>query len=158
LLSDSTSAASCSDVEFIFARGSGQALNENKREAPEFKKIVGEIKEYAPTLTTNFYELGSSSHGGHKYPAVEANAPTAIGAAVRGTSSKYYASVREGIQELMAYFSEQKSCTNTRYVLAGYSQGAQVMGDALALIDRATIPAGLKDRVVYVALFGDPKL
>ncbi|MDR1032875.1 MAG: cutinase family protein [Candidatus Nomurabacteria bacterium] len=159
LASNDTLAASCNNIEFIFARGSGQGLNDDKSEFLEFQKIIGSIKSKAPTLTTNLYQLGTTAYDGHTYPAVVITTTTGIGAYVSaGQANKYGASVTEGVLELMAYLKAGASCKDTRYVLAGYSQGAQVMGEALGLIDRSTVLGNIKDRIVYVALFGDPKL
>ena len=44
-------------------------------------------------------------------------------------------------------------CPGETFVVSGYSQGAQVVGEALFALDRAT-----RDRIAFVALFSDPKL
>jgi len=66
----------------------------------------------------------------------------------------YDNSVEEGRQELAAYLTDRAAqCPNEVFVLGGYSQGAHVIGEGLWGLDRA-----VRDRVAYVALFGDPML
>lgn len=48
------------------------------------------------------------------------------------------------------YVAIMKSCPDTQWVLAGYSQGAMVVTEAAKSFRH--------DRVVYIALFGDPQL
>jgi cutinase len=64
----------------------------------------------------------------------------------------YARSKQAGVAALRARLSQTSAaCPGTRFVLIGYSQGADVIGDTLASGD---VPAG--DRVGAVALFGDP--
>ncbi|MDZ4092980.1 MAG: cutinase family protein, partial [Arthrobacter sp.] len=46
------------------------------------------------------------------------------------------------------------ACPDAHFVMGGYSQGAQVVGEAY----NEKLTNGLRGRVVYQALFGDPKL
>ena len=70
------------------------------------------------------------------------------------SAGRYYefgASVRDGVNNLRAYYDDvMAKCPNTRWVLAGYSQGAMVVAEALK--------AFAADRVIYVGLLGDPEL
>jgi hypothetical protein len=64
----------------------------------------------------------------------------------------YLRSKREGVDALRARLAQTAAaCPATRFVLIGYSQGADVIGDTLASGD---VPAA--DRVGAVVLFGDP--
>lgn len=150
-LATTTSAASCDDIKFIFARGSGQPLSDE--DYINFRKeIISELKLRKSNLKYSFYELGSSSHGGAKYPAVALNFFNTIAAKISaGTAASYGKSVEQGIAELKSYISETNlGCKNTKFVLGGYSQGAQVI--------TTTIPDLNPDKIVYAATFGDPKL
>jgi predicted esterase len=143
--------APCADATLLFARGSGQGLNE--REAPAFFE---EIERNAPDVLVNRYELGAESHGGARYPAVggwrdmieaEASWTGFLG-------GDYRASVAAGVTELASYVNERAArCPRELFVLGGYSQGAEVVGEALFELDAPT-----RERVAFVALFSDPKL
>jgi hypothetical protein len=142
----------CGDVTLVFARGSGQGLNE--REAPAFFDEVS--RGLRPGITVARYELGEQSYGGARYPArggwrdmLEAEASWA-----GFLGGRYRASVAAGVTELTNYVTERAAiCPGESFVLGGYSQGAQVAGEALFELDAAT-----RDRVAFVALFSDPKL
>jgi diadenosine tetraphosphatase ApaH/serine/threonine PP2A family protein phosphatase len=142
----------CEDVTMVFARGSGQGLNE--REAPVF---FGHVERgLGPAISVTRYELGAESHGGARYPAAggwrdmleaEASWTGFLG-------GRYRASVAAGVTELTNYLTERAvACPFELFVLGGYSQGAQVAGEALFELDAAT-----RNRVAFVALFSDPKL
>jgi hypothetical protein len=63
------------------------------------------------------------------------------------------------VQSLAADLQKTASaCAGTRFILAGYSQGANVVGDALAGKGRGApaVSAALAKRVDAVLLFGDP--
>ncbi len=145
------SAASCDDVRFIFARGSGQSLGD--KEYNNFKtSIEAELKHANAKLKYHFYELGSSKHGDSTYPAIGLTLMSSIGANL--SAGKYFSygdSVEKGITELKSYISEvSSSCPNTKFVLGGYSQGAQVITMASEDLNAS--------KVAYLATFGDPKL
>ena len=146
-----SSAATCDDVKFIFARGSGQKLNDN--EFLDFKSsIKSELKLSNSTLKYSFYELGTSSYGGSSYPAKSIDFATALGAKFSaGKAFSYGDSVNKGMTELKSYIKEISTpCKNTKFVLSGYSQGAQVITMSAEDLD--------KDKIIYAATFGDPKL
>jgi hypothetical protein len=142
----------CGDVTLVFARGSGQELNE--REAPVFFADVERVLGTGVSVTT--YELGAESHGGARYPAaggwrdmIEAEASW-----TGFLGGRYRASVAAGVTEMTSYVTERAAaCPGERFVVGGYSQGAQVIGEALFELDAAT-----RVRVAFVALFSDPKL
>ena len=150
-----TSASTCSDVVFVFARGSGSALGATNYQT--YRTAIVE-KLAGSSLSYDFYELGTDAYGGVGYPAVAVgtenfgNFTNALGAYVgAGTSYAYGKSIDYGVRELVAYTREMHSaCPSTKFVLAGYSQGAQVISTALPQLNQSTI--------LYSATFGDPKL
>ncbi|MFZ2545292.1 MAG: cutinase family protein [Candidatus Saccharimonadales bacterium] len=81
----------------------------------------------------------------------------AIGAVFSGGQSFAYGdSVKQGVGELKSYLAQRyNKCksTGTQYILGGYSQGAQVVGQALPDIARE-----IRDNIVFAGFFGDPKL
>jgi hypothetical protein len=121
----------CPDVEVIGARGS--------TERPGLGVLLGPL---ARQITTDVPQTVRST--AVDYPASLGN---------------YQASVRQGVADLAATMADTAAdCADTRFVLMGYSQGANVVGDALAGRGR-TAPAvsdELADRVAAVLLFGDP--
>lgn len=142
----------CQDVHFIFARGSGSPLGDHDYQ--QFKKsIKTELKNHHSTLSYQFYELGSSSHQGFKYPAADVRKiSNALGAVISsGQSFHYGESVDQGSSELFSYINTiSRQCSQTKFVLGGYSQGAQVISRTLRLVD--------PNKIIYAATFGDPKL
>lgn len=63
--------------------------------------------------------------------------------------SKYTASFEDGVTKTTTYLAGR--CKSETYILAGYSQGADAI---MAVYDRMS--AAQKNRVLGVALFGDP--
>ncbi|MCW4385832.1 cutinase family protein [Salinibacterium sp. SYSU T00001] len=143
---------SCEDVRIVFARGSGQALGDD-----EYERFVEGIEgRLSADIKATSYELGRGAHGGSKYPAVSVEpADTALGAILSGGSAYAYGdSVKAGVKELNAYLeAELESCPETLFVLGGYSQGAQVVGDMYAAASD-----DVRRAIVFNGLFGDPKL
>lgn len=152
--------SSCKDVQIIFARGSGSALGDNKEAERFFEQLEKRIME--PT-TRKRYELGTGWPGydnpDNLYPAVAIAGGIAysVGLGAQVSDGEYYEyglSVLRGVMELQLFLSMQADkCPNTKYVIGGYSQGAQVVGQALS-----GLSSRVKPNVVFVALFGDPKL
>jgi hypothetical protein len=148
--------ATCSNVEMIFARGSGQKLDEQEKK--EYFNRIGDRLSTVPSITFSKYELGTESYGGYQYPAVSVSSyDTAMGAAVSGGQSYAYGdSVDQGIGELVSYITQRNNkcgASGIHFILGGYSQGAQVIGQALPKIAK-----GIRDKIVFAGLFGDPKL
>lgn len=87
------------------------------------------------------------------YPAININLKTGLGAFITaGRSLKYGKSVKIGVANLKNVLKETSStCNKTNYVLMGYSQGAQVLGDTL----REDINPS---QITFAAFFGDPQL
>ncbi len=148
---------SCKNIEIISARGSGRKLGE--REMPRFVEQL-KLRIGSSAFTVNDYELGTEKQGSYQYPAKAiVGSPEAfsrgLGAQLSdGMGNEYGASVKQGVDELEIYLLKRiNKCPTTKFVLGGYSQGAQVMGQALPGLSQKVL-----DKIVYVALFGDPKL
>ncbi|WP_052359422.1 cutinase family protein [Actinoplanes friuliensis] len=128
-------ANACPDVEIIGARGT--------TERPGLGVLLGPL---ARQMTTQLPQTVRST--AVDYPA----------------SFNYQPSVRQGVDALAATMKRTAAaCADTEFVLMGYSQGANVVGDALvgrSVRGRAAaqpaIPAALSDKVAAVILFGDP--
>ncbi len=156
-----TAAPGCQQVLVVFARGSGQTLDGDKRskEADIFyDKIRASI---ASDISVSRVDLGNLD-GDNKvedkeYPAVPFLSWFGIDlkdyfdpdedAALEG----YNRSRKTGTDELVKFLND-RNCPDETVVLGGYSQGADAIGAALPkLSDRTT------GRIGYIALFGDPK-
>lgn len=156
LLSGATVSASkgCSDIQIITARGSGQAYGKS----PEMLRFVDQISSRLGLIA--HYELGGSGYKGYAYPAEKVHGDKLFTTGLSAQSSSGYKntvygmSVKTGVTELSYYLIDTAArCPNTKFVLGGYSQGAQVMGQALPVL-----PQSIANKIVFVALFGDPKL
>ena len=138
----STLAASCPDVKVIFARGSG-AEQYNNNDYQVFKSAM-ESKLQTSSLT---YEIDDLD-----YPAIGVGVDNLLVAAKAffsgGTAYEFGASVKKGATKLAKIVAT--GCENTKYVFAGYSQGAMAVMNSLAQID--------PDKIIYAATFGDPKI
>ncbi|MBR2695541.1 cutinase family protein [Candidatus Saccharibacteria bacterium] len=148
----------CSDFMFVFARGSGAEVNSDRDFKP-FKAAVDEVFG-GSGYSYSFYELGSRPEGwsGKSYPAPGIGISsfdrftTSLGALFSGGEMNNYGdSVEDGATEAMTFTMKMRgACPNTKVVLAGYSQGAQVVSKTLQKINPKWIFAALT--------FGDPKL
>ena len=137
------SAASCPDVKIIFARGSGAPVN-NNADYQTFKSAL-ESKLLTSGLSYEFTDLD--------YPAVGVgldNLDVTLGAYVgSGEAYAFGDSVKQGIKNL-AREVNSGTCSNTKYVVAGYSQGAMVVSGGLEKLNPS--------KLIYAATFGDPKI
>lgn len=135
------SAAECPDVEIIFARGSGEK-RETDQNYQTFKREMTD-KLALTHLNYSFSDLD--------YPAISvANPLTLLSTFVSGGEAyEFGASVDDGVKKLASEINGS-SCSNTKYVIAGYSQGAMVVSKALKYLNA--------DKIIYAATFGDPKL
>lgn len=149
---------SCATVEAIFARGSGQTIGEGESKR-FFEQIQSRVKS---PLSYNPYELGSTKDGidGFQYPAEKVDgwrSGVGVDAWVSsGGAFVYGDSVNEGVDELDRYIEKRiaKCGANTKFILGGYSQGAQVIGETY--VEKLTNSE--RDKVVFNVLLGDPKL
>ena len=140
---NNTNAASCPDLKVIFARGSGAPRYDN--DGYQSFKASLEAKLKTSNLSYEFEDLD--------YPAVGVgieNLSNTIGAYIGGGESYAFGeSMNKGVLKLTNTIIGD-TCANTKYVLAGYSQGAMVV---LKTLDRI-----LPERIIYAATFGDPKI
>ncbi|MBT2535436.1 cutinase family protein [Arthrobacter sp. ISL-69] len=150
-------AAACATVESIFARGSGQGPRDS--EAERFESQIRNRLTSPSTL--HHYNLGSETVDGYSYPAVPVGMQTGleslwntVQAGISGGEGYTYGtSVNEGVDELNAYLTKRAAaCPEALFVLGGYSQGAQVVGEAY----NDKLSDSLRRRVVYQALLATP--
>jgi hypothetical protein len=82
----------------------------------------------------------------------------ALGYPATAVSPIYSLSQNTGVINLKALVTQLSSqCgPNTRFVLAGYSQGAHVVGDVLASDSPYRLAATYRNRIAAVIFFGDP--
>ncbi|MBR5647445.1 cutinase family protein [Candidatus Saccharibacteria bacterium] len=134
-------AESCPDVRIIFARGSGSPM-EGDGNYDSFKNTI-EAKLKTTALTYDFINLD--------YPAIGVNdVGTMLGAYFgAGEAYAFGKSVNDGTRKLQNTVNSS-GCSNTKFVLGGYSQGAMVISKSLASLNA--------DKVIFAATFGDPKL
>ena len=136
-------AASCVDVEYVFARGSGAKQNASA-EWKEFRRVMAKI---SGKLGISYRVTDLS------YPAISVRVPShAVGAWISaGKAFEFGRSVASGVNALKTYYANtSRNCLDSKWVLAGYSQGAMVAAEAAKSFKTS--------RVVYVGLFGDPQL
>lgn len=118
----------CGDATVVFVRGSGQQPG-----APEATRYLDEVAgRVGGTLTRHEVD----------YPAA------------RWEDGHYGASVAQGVANLRGFLVQRSQlCPGERFLIGGYSQGAQVTGEALF-----GLPAPVLERLAHVSLFGDPNL
>ncbi|MBR5939094.1 cutinase family protein, partial [Candidatus Saccharibacteria bacterium] len=132
-------ANSCPDVMAIFARGSGGERWTNQ----DYLAFRDSLKEKLKTtsLSYEFIDLD--------YPAIGLDFSVTAGAIISGGEAYQFGeSVEKGVAEMTRLINS--GCSNTKYVIGGYSQGAMVVIRALGTVD--------SNRILYAATFGDPKL
>ncbi len=152
LNSDKAEAVSCSKLEVIYVRGSGQSLGSH-----EFLATKEQFNSYIQN-DIQYKELGDGSKDMGTYPAVavdQGNILNAFDAKIEWPKvGKYKDSIKAGVDSLIFYLQEQSNrCPSSKSILFGYSQGAQVIGDTL---NKAS-SSPFFDNIAYVGLFGDPK-
>ncbi|MCJ0979064.1 cutinase family protein [Rhodococcus sp. ARC_M12] len=127
------SAAPCSDVDVSFARGTGELPGLGITGTP----FVNSLKSQLSDRSVSTY-------------------------AVDYAADFTQASAGPGSRDLVGHLnSVAASCPSTTFVIAGYSQGATVVTNALGLrtpssFTGAVIPAAIADRVEAVVVFGNP--
>jgi cutinase len=131
-------AATCPDVEVVFARGTTESPGIGRTG----QAFVDALRQDLGTKTVGVYAVN--------YPA-STDFPTGVQGVVDGSTH---------------VAATAANCPNTKLVLGGYSQGAAVVGfitaDAIPAgyaVPPGTplpLPNGVADRVAAVALFGKP--
>lgn len=153
-LADSTASAACRKWAFIGVPGSGQGKTHfpsGTNDTALYGKEVAQVKAAFVTKVG----AGNVALYPIKYPAYNAGKDAwlgftgPIGVAVIG--SRYVSSVNAGIAETKRIInSVSQSCPNTKFVMAGYSQGAQVVASALGSFPVAA------SKMHRAALMGNP--
>lgn len=160
-LSSSAAAASCATYEFIGARGSGEDPTPDYTQgAPGGDFGMGsEIFNVYDQVAKLVGPANISPYGVH-YPAVSFGQGWDVPADLNGLGAflgigplgAYTASVKQGTADVENQInSAHAACPSTMFVLAGYSQGAQAVGDALQRMSSADLAL-----VAGAVLFGDP--
>lgn len=141
ILQSNVNAESCPDVKIIFARGSGG----ERWVDPNYLTFKNEL-ESKLELTELAYEFLDLD-----YPAIGiGDAWTLVTTFVgRGEAYDFGASVNLGVKNLVREINNS-TCSKTKFVVAGYSQGAMVVSKAVQFLNA--------DKLIYVATFGDPKI
>lgn len=125
------SAAQCSDVEVIFARGTGEIPGLGIVGRPFVESLASALPDLTVTSYAVSYPASFSQNAG----------PGATDMTNRLTSVA-------------------ASCPDTVFVLGGYSQGATVtdlaLGIRTGISSGSSIPTSLSDRVAAVVVFGNP--
>ncbi|WP_375425915.1 cutinase family protein [uncultured Friedmanniella sp.] len=130
--STSASAATCSDVDISFARGTGESAG------------LGTVgRPFVTSLTSDLSGRTVSSY------------------AVDYAANSSQSSAGPGATDLTNHVTSlAASCPNTQFVLGGYSQGATVVDIALGIRTGTStgtaIPTSLAPRVKAVVVFGNP--
>lgn len=138
-------AAGCPDLKIIFARGSG-----SERYTSGDYLAFKEAMEAKLKTTELSYEIDDLDYTAVSIDIGDGHLGTLVGAFVGGGDAYDFGeSVHEGTDKLVELIKNDE-CKNTKYVLAGYSQGTMVVMNGLEEIDA--------DRIIYVATFGDPKI
>jgi Mg-chelatase subunit ChlD len=142
-------AVDCKDVHVVWARGAN--LDPGAFDFTTFVNLDLLPRIGAP-VTTSVYQLGVSPFNGKKYLPV--NEIGLILELFSTVLSPYWDSVQTGKDEFSAYLTDRAAqCPNEVYILGGYSEGANVLGAGLF-----DLPQSVRDRIAFVALFGDPTL
>jgi Mg-chelatase subunit ChlD len=142
--------AFCGDVQLVWARGTSTPPDD-----PTFQEVDESLaSRLGGDISYSVYQLGRlGGTDGFDYPA----AGDGFHFFLEWTDfdiGDYHASKEEGKQELDAYLTRRAlQCPGEVYVLGGWSQGANVIGEGLFLLDPF-----VRDRIAFVALFGDPTL
>ncbi|MBR6964957.1 cutinase family protein [Candidatus Saccharibacteria bacterium] len=126
----------------MFVRGSGEEQNYSQSYL-EFKRAFEDKMQYLPSISYDFVDLN--------YPAISVADDLSVPIKAffsGGESYEFGNSVNAGVLELENMVNG--TCPNTKFVLAGYSQGAMVI--------TKTLPTLNADKIIYAATFGDPKL
>jgi len=136
-------------VLIVWARGSDQNFTDRAQEFNAFKDKVGAA-------------LGSTAHAEVQLGNIDGDGmlesneyPATGGLASIGPS--YFNSRRTGRNELIEYLNRRSgACPREVFVIGGFSQGADVVGDAVLLEGYGDINDQARAHVGVVAMYGDP--
>jgi len=162
----------CKDILLLFARGSNQQFpdptNPDRDEMKEvqaethafFSEIRSRIANWIPVEEISLGDF-QGKYNGHGYEAktsfgttYDGTPPNALQEAFGLANNPYRLSVQNGVEELTGFLQDRvQECPKQQIVLGGYSQGAEVVGEALN-----KLPNNVLTHITYAALFGDPRL
>jgi cutinase len=156
VLAPAASAATCPAYEFIGARGTNEDVNPNYSTGDlGMGAVVNKVYQLLAARLPAGTMTGYGVHYEVSQPAGSVGALLDGLAALLGIEDPftYQARVDKGKSDIVQRIeSEHVLCGSTRFILVGYSQGADTTGGALLTgltsADRALVAA--------VALFGDP--
>jgi alpha-beta hydrolase superfamily lysophospholipase len=131
-LGPTAEAATCADVDVVFARGTGEQAGLGSAGTPFVSSLRSNLSGYTVSSYAVDYEANSSQ-----------------------------TSAGPGSTDLTGHVtSVASSCPSTRFVLGGYSQGATVVDKSLGITTGysggTAIPSALSSRVAAVVVFGNP--
>lgn len=127
------SAASCTNIDVSFARGTGQPAGLGTVGTPFTQAYIADV----PTKTVSVY-------------------------AVNYAADLTQLSAGPGAKDLVNHLTTvAAACPNTVFVLGGYSQGATVIDNAIGLTTPsstlgATIPTTITPKIKAIVVFGNP--
>jgi hypothetical protein len=122
--------STCADLLFIGVRGSGESGSADHALGSTLSDLYNRLKTHHPELTTGAYGLPYAAR-------------TTSGNTVGDAADRLGSTVRQ----------RERQCPHERLVLAGFSLGAWILGDAL---QRSGTPAA-DPTVVAAAVLGDPR-
>lgn len=140
----------CQDgVLIVWARGSDQNFTDRAQEFNAFKDKVGGALGSTPHADV---QLGNIDGDG----VLEANEYPATGG-LASIGPSYFNSRRTGRNELIEYLNRRSgACPREVFVIGGFSQGADVVGDAALLEGYGDISDRTRAHVGVIAMYGDP--
>lgn len=160
----SAEAAPCTAYEFIGARGSGEAPHNTTGTDADYDEDsqygmgdrVGDVYDILAEKIQTKIGAGQLSAHGVRYPAQGVGGTDFLDGAGAFLHIKvlgaYTDSVREGTADTLAEINRvHAACPATKFFLAGYSQGAQAVGDALQKLSSTQL-----SWIAGAAFFGDP--
>jgi len=139
----------CPTLIYLAARGSGQ----NGFLSEPFAQGLGDRgrRVYEHLRDASAPDLSGIPAMAVDYPAVAVAFSPSLQIQPGSYPAIYAASVHDGVADAVIKIAEtSKACPSSRFILFGYSQGAQVIGDAFSQLN-----ASLRDRVARVILFAD---
>ncbi len=163
----------CKDLLLLFTRGSGQNPDSQFLDFPfekDFQKAEKEsaafFNQFKTHLDVEYPHVTYKPVSIHDFPGkydpvgykavgvgIFTDPDNLANSEVSMIPGDYRESVEHGVAETVGYLKDQiNSCPSQSIVVGGYSQGAQVMGDALAQLSPLE-----RSRILGVSFVGDPK-
>ncbi|MGD8374136.1 MAG: cutinase family protein, partial [Candidatus Woesebacteria bacterium] len=135
----------------IYARGATAPLF-----SAEQKEALKHIHHLLPGAA--WAELGNIDGTVHEDTDPKNNVPDSkVNDEYPASGFTYPISVNIGVNELVKHLNDRynrAACATETLILVGYSEGANVVGEAM---NRSDLSSSAKTHIGYVALFGDPK-